>query len=584
MNLKKITALGLSATMAASMLLTGCGGSASSDEEMNSFTYFLSDSCETYFAEEYEDAPAVKYWLSKEWDVDGTPTKVSIDFITPTSGGGRDQISTLIATGEYPDVINMAYVANTVNELYDEGVIIDLTDYVEKYMPNYMAYMEEHPTYKKQMYNEGKILQLYAVANGSEDPWGGFCYRRDWLVKYGTNPETGEAFTGGWVDEEKTVWEDDVVFPSGGTDPVTISDWEFMFEAFKKAVETEAIDGGYAMQNYYLGYHPTGDINAGFNGSCNFYLDQEGVVQDGYVEDGTRAFIECMNYWYEQGWMDPQFEERSNDVVWTYIDTAGVYSGKVGLWYGLESQLGNDLETADYPETDGICVYGAAQPINDKYGDASVQNVEPWAFFMNSWVSSPVVITNKAEEKNLPALLTALDYLYTTEGSMLHTYGLSDTQQAEVQDELYKEYGLDGTYTIGTDEEGNTCYYLVNVTDIESGLNDAVAANFVVGLYNRQNYVKDYSELVQRAKKQWTIYDGTGCLMNTSITSKIGTEYSDRVSQITTPINQYVSTAIPDFVTGRTELNDGTWQEFCDTIEGYGAAEYVDILNEAANN
>ena len=25
-------------------------------------------------------------------------------------------------------------------------------------------------------------------------------YRRDWIVKYGTNPVTGEAFTGGYTD------------------------------------------------------------------------------------------------------------------------------------------------------------------------------------------------------------------------------------------------------------------------------------------------------------------------------------------------------------------------------------------------
>lgn len=49
----------------------------------------------------------------------------------------------------------------------------------------------------------------------------GYEYRRDWIVKYGTNPTTGEAFTGGYTDpDDPDSWEDDVVFPSGGSDPI----------------------------------------------------------------------------------------------------------------------------------------------------------------------------------------------------------------------------------------------------------------------------------------------------------------------------------------------------------------------------
>ena len=70
-------------------------------------------------------------------------------------------------------------------------------------------------------------------------------YRRDWLVNYGTNPQTGEAFSGEWKDGE---WTDNVVFPSGGTDPVYISDWEWMFDIFETALQMQGMTDGYVMQ------------------------------------------------------------------------------------------------------------------------------------------------------------------------------------------------------------------------------------------------------------------------------------------------------------------------------------------------
>ncbi len=632
MKFRKVCALGLSILTAGSLLLAGCGGTSGgsadstqpaqeqttpaatetpaetdgadaaadgqeaeaeteapeAEEELTAevtedttFSYLLSHTVDAYFVDKYEDAPVVSYWLDKVWKVDGEPAKVAIEFTQPT-GDMRDQITTLIATGEYPDVFDMGAVNATVSELYDQGMIIDLTDYVAKYMPNYTAWMESHPEYKSRMMNDGKILQLYNVGDMGEDPWGGFMYRRDWLVKYGKNPDTGKAFTGGWQDDAKTVWEDDVVFPSGGSDPRTISDWEFMFEAFKEAIETENIDGGYCFQNYFLGYHPTGDLCSSFGGSFGFYIDKKGVVQNGYVEDGSRAFLQCMNTWYEEGWMDPTFEERSSDVVWTSIDTAGVWSGKVGLWYGLESSLGNNMDNGDAATSD-ICVFGACQPVNDKYGDKSVQGVEPFAFFQNSPVTAPVVVTDKAEAKNLPALLTAIDYLYSDEGAVLATYGFSEEQQAELQDEFYSSFGLDkGRYSV-REEDGEEVFVINReALDKEAGLNDASNINWVIHRNPKAVVDRGYSELVQHAKDEMSYYIGTGCLMNANVTSALTADQADAAGLITGPLNTYVSQSAPDFVTGRADIDDdAAWEEFKDTVEGFGAEDYVGYLNEA---
>ena len=73
--------------------------------------------------------------------------------------------------------------------LYENGVLMDLTEYVEKYMPNYLAYLDANPELKPFVQvqdEEGKThyYALYVLSDGPGDSWQGICYRRDWVVKY----------------------------------------------------------------------------------------------------------------------------------------------------------------------------------------------------------------------------------------------------------------------------------------------------------------------------------------------------------------------------------------------------------------
>ena len=57
-----------------------------------------------------------------------------------------------------------------------------------------------------------------------------------------------------------------MVFPSGGDEPIYISDWEWMFDIFAKAMDDLGITDGYCYAPYYLGYLETGDLSSGFGG------------------------------------------------------------------------------------------------------------------------------------------------------------------------------------------------------------------------------------------------------------------------------------------------------------------------------
>ncbi len=605
----------LAAVFSVSALLTGCGNTADSQAEngqtssadakeadagqadgetaeeetpaaVENFTYLLGAGVETEYADEYEDLDQVKYWLDHVWDVDGQKKQVQIDFVTPPAGSEGDNFNTLMATGEFQDVIDLSYASANIATLYEDGVIMDLTEAVEKYMPNYTAWLNEHPDLAKSMKVDGKILAIYPVGDGSNgDAWGGFVYRRDWIVKYGTNPETGKAFTGGWKDAEKTVWEDDVVFPSGNTDPVYISDWEWMIPILKTALEKEGIEDGYAFQLYKGGIWSTGEFTTGFGEPANIHLDREGKAVNGLVRDEARAAITCLHNWYENGWVNENFEENASDIIWWTVDTPAVYSGKVGMWFGLASQCGNALADETVPSMADMCVYAAREPINDVYGDKSCQGKDPFVFFGSSIVNANggVALTTNAEGKDIGALLTAFDYLYGLEGGLLRSLGLSDEQQAQVQSALYNEYGLEnGTYTVETAEDGSAQYVLNSTYTDNEGLRFAANMQRVLGLSVGYGVVWPRTELQQHMVDEMGAYASTGSIATSPVKQMLTADQSAEVSMINSNVSTYTDQAIPQFIRGELDVeSDEDWEEYCQTVTDLQQDVYVDYLNAA---
>ncbi len=258
------------------LILSGCGGQTA-DTPSASFSWWLPQGEDALYYTCYNDNPVVQYLQTLPFGEDGQT--VEFDFIVPPTGTAVNHITTAISTREYQDIIDVASITNSMSvlELYEEGIALDITEYVEQYMPNYLAFLNANPDLKTTAVNlvdgEQKYLQLWAYQDAVE-MWGGLQYRRDWILKYGKHPETGAAFTGGYSADN--VWHDDIVFPSwydsnmntyksahpdwDGTDPVTISDWEWMLQCFQDAMTAENITGGYVMQLYYPGYMETGDI------------------------------------------------------------------------------------------------------------------------------------------------------------------------------------------------------------------------------------------------------------------------------------------------------------------------------------
>ena len=156
---------------------------------------------------------------------DGTQQRVLMSFQVPPAGKEADNLSLLVSTQSYPDVMSMTYFGGYLAELYEAGNILDLGPYIDQYMPNYKAWLEANPQViaTTPVGDQNLHLTLTGIrANLSAyDLFAGWCYRRDWIVRYGVqpdmlfdpmadseprpNPKAGQAFSGHYtLDKDGT--------------------------------------------------------------------------------------------------------------------------------------------------------------------------------------------------------------------------------------------------------------------------------------------------------------------------------------------------------------------------------------------
>ena len=554
------------------------------------FSYMLALGLAAPVVDKYEDLPAMQYVLTKEWDPDGNGNtrKIGLDILTPPGGTESDFANTLISTGDYADVMNITMASVTAGEMYEDGMSLDITDYVLQYMPNYLSWFDRHPEYKGRettvVDGKRRYLCIYQLDETAPEPWGGMMYRRDWIVKYGTNPETGEAFSGSW-DEEGN-WVDDVVFPSGNSDPITITDWEWMLGLFQTALDDLGVTDGYAYSANGTGDNGViGDMSSGFGAGAMWYIDPDtGKVICGAITDGFRTYLQAMREWYKNGWTNPAFYEHASDMFFM-VDMGSVYAGKVGAWYGLTSQLGGNLDPKDGDEKNplnGIVVFAAPTPINDKYGEEQYQNVEPFIYYATGLMGAQIVVTDKAEDKDLPALFTMLDYFYGPEGSCILTNGLSGEQVEECKTvapeaaKMYTDWGLEnGAYSVT--EEGKILADPIVKTNDEIG--GSTAPGRFNGLTNRTNIDNGYLPYYQHMMDLYRMYPND-CQIGGELTAQLTNEESSFNADVLNEYTTYTSRVIPEFITGEKDIyDDAQWQEFVDTLVEAGVNEYADNYN-----
>ncbi len=644
MKMKRVLSVGLVGAMALSTLaLTGCG-SNSSDGGDNTVSWWITmtDGNGVYY-DDYEDNPAVEWLNQQYWDIengglgtkeDGTPLKFT--FQVPISGSETDNFNTMMSTGEYTDIIDLAMSTDTAATMVDEGTLLDITDYVEKYMPHYIEYLDKNPEQKALLTHEDengdtRYYEIGAIKEENDVPWGGYMYRRDWLVEYAqptayvwdwdsdyvkenghpavTPLEEAQAsgnmegwkanevteFTSSEGEDPKNDYTDNVIFPSGTSDPLTISDWEWMLDAFKKAIDDKGFSGNtdaYCTTVYYPGFFGMGDLVSSFGGGTGVWSkDADQNVYFSGTSDNFKTYLECLNTWYNNGWMDTRFETRASDMFFS-INQTGTAQGQVGLFYGTAASLGDAIRVtcADAEDQQKAYVMPCAVPINDKYGTDEQKYKEPDAFYQGSRIAGRIGITEALEDKSedtIAALFTFLDWMYTREGALTRSVGLSQEQidSVDLENNLYEEYGIEGgAYDVSENEDGKTVYTFHYDTsgDIGNALKFTrmVVGAELTGAGADIDYVfdKGESKVHQLATEQWTKYTSTASLYDYN--NQFTTEQNDIYSDINQSVNDYMNQNTPNLIKNGL---DG-WDAYVEGINALHPEELTEVYQEVMDS
>jgi len=297
-------------------------------------------------------------------------TGIHIDFIHPPVGQDVEAFNVLMASGEYPDMINVnggRYIGGESAGV-DDGVFVDLTKYIPTYAPDYYKLVTGDPELNREVLDSsGRYIGFYKIKPIPDPPFRYIMYRTDDLKKYGV------------------------------TTPQTVADYEKLLPLLKN-------DGKIPMMLPKDGYEE--QFFSMYDVRRDFYLGLDGSVKYGQIQDGFKSYLQLMNKWYNAGYIGKDFPGIDITQQQPLFDNGsqGLIIDACVVTYNRDKQLGFDADSAPYPRLQ------AGQKLHWNYSDAFPQGGEL------------TLVTTSS--KHIPEACRWLNYGFTEAGALLLNYGI----------------------------------------------------------------------------------------------------------------------------------------------------------------
>lgn len=498
------------------------------------------------------EIPTVTYWTTLEFsDVltsydDIKPLQkaqeivgVNIEWQHPPVGQEREQFNLLVVSGELPDVVEYSW--NTVypggaEAALSDGVIIELSEVIEKYMPNYRAYLDRFPEVEKMVKTDtGKhytIPYIYTATPPNTkhqsisgrlpayETFLGFFMRRDLLEEY----------------------ELDV--------PVTLDDWYNVLKAFKENGVVTPISGVWANILESATFVSAWDIGH------DMFVDADGkTVRYGRTEPAYKEFLAYMNKLYEENLLDPDFAIIDGTTL-----KAKILNQEVGAWTGYTSTYmgvqydqihASDPNSKFYPI--GITNPKLTEDQTLLYRQASYP-------FRNNGAC----ITTSC--KDIEAVAKWLDFFWTDEGDMLINWGV------ENESYVFDENGTPVfTEALKNDPNGLSP---TNAFAFWRRQNAPIAMDHQTRLMSKGSYTTPESI---NALYTWETTNGIYPMAMPPVTllPEETAEYASKMTEIET----YANEMRIKFIMGKAPLNE--FEQYVQQIQSMGLADVIKIQQAA---
>jgi putative aldouronate transport system substrate-binding protein len=446
-------------------------------------------------------------------------TNVELSFITAASDVAVEKLMLLVSGGEYTDLIaniSTAYKGGADVAITD-GIIVELSDVIAEYMPNYDALRRSNDEYYYNTISDsGNIGMIYTMTAENYPVTLGPVIRQDWL--------------------------DALKFDA----PVTYDDYYNVLTAFNSEygatlwLPSACIpDGNYLAAGYGIAAY------IGQNASQQSFYQKDGEVHWGPAEDEALEFLTMMNKWYSEGLIYKDFFTVTAPFL---IDTAPVLNGEVGLWYSVTGLLGPHAKMGEDLDPDFNVM-----PIQDAVmneGDVNHLRIS------NALVEgNGVSISTQCENVDIAARL--LDYLYSDEGMLLSNYGIEGT-------------------TFEYDDDGKPCLTELMVKNPDGlNMNQTSALycnNLHLGYVDWSKSITGYTDAQMATIDVWLASDNDyGYPSGVTLTD----EESEKLSQLYSDIQLYAQTTMVEFIVGEKPLDE--FDEYVEQLISMGIEECISI-------
>lgn len=370
----------LSCVLVASMVMAATSCGKKNDEASSTFESTLGDTYPLQTEEkltwvtwtsshsdylDYKEQPFFKGLMEK--------TGVDIDFKFDVVG---ESFYLMLASGDLPDVIQYDWynVKGGPEKYIDDGVIIDLTEAIDKWAPNLKKYLDEHPDVARDLKTDSGKYYVFPFLRGDEKltVFAGMMAREDILKKNNLSV------------------------------PETIDEWENALRVMK--------NNGVKIPLSFVDAHCYPVMSA-YNVTDKFYLNGD-KVEFGPMQEGFKEYLTTMNKWYKEGLIDPDYGTVTKQILTGKISAGnvGAASGECGSVMGVALSAGKDKNSE-------FNLIGAKYPVLEKGQKPEFGTAET---IYNS--CSGVAITSQC--KNVELAVKVLDYAYSQEGHLLYNFGI----------------------------------------------------------------------------------------------------------------------------------------------------------------
>jgi len=449
---------------------------------------------------------------------------VTVDWTVVSGMEMFTQFNLMAAGGDYCDMIEAAvecYSGGAIGALND-GVLTDLTDYIEENAPDYLAAHESRGSAKDILTGDGRYACLWGCYNLPEVSQG-YVIRQDWLDELGLEV------------------------------PRTYDDWFNVLSAFKdKYGCSDAFLMGDTCQDD--AHTPAGFGTPGYKsnmfGAGSDLYQVDGVVKTSFLEEGYRDYLREMHRWFEAGLFSadfPTISSRPND------DNRGalINNGGAGIWAVGASNVTIQQEQI----VGGAKLTGIPDPLSDKVDFNHFSS----AMTVNS--QCDVAISSTCE--NVEACLKYLNYYFTDEGIRYYNYGIEGETYNLVDGKV--EY----TDLIMNPIEGYTPFTMTEAYVLVGGI-----ASVTYG--SRQ---LDFAG--EEARQAWETWNSTQDELYTLPEGlALTAEESAQASALMSDIYTYAAQCAPQFILGTMDI-ENDWDAFTQSMRDMGIEDILAIYQAA---